>query len=122
MRLIGRFIFHVLSNALAILAAAYFVTNFKFDGDFLQLLATALILTLINTFVRPLLKLFLGPFILLTFGLLIIVINAATLYILDLWSTPLTIVGYEALLFGTLIVSAVNILMNFAGRSLFRKN
>src|ERR1051325_1161624 len=119
MRLIGRFIFHVLSNALAILAAAYFVTNFKFDGDFLQLLATALILTLINTFVRPLLKLFLGPFILLTFGLLIIVINAATLYILDLWSTPLTIVGYEALLFGTLIVSAVNILMNFAGRSLF---
>lgn len=122
MRIIGGFIFHLFSNAIAILAAAYFITGFHFNGNFLDLVITATALTAINTFVRPILKLFLGPFIALTFGLFLIAINALTLYLLDLWSMPLNIEGYDALLWGTLIVGLVNLLISFGAKFLYKRS
>ena len=116
MKLIGRFIFHIFSNAIALLVAAYFVPGFTFRGDFLAILVTATILTLINIFIKPLFSFFFGPIIILTLGLFSIVINAATLYILDIFSAPLTIQGYLPLLYGTLIVTAVNVILEFISR------
>ena len=116
MKLIGRFIFHIFSNAIALLVAAYFVPGFTFRGDFLAILVTATILTLINIFIKPLFSFFFGPIIILTLGLFSIVINAATLYILDIFSAPLTIQGYLPLLYGTLIVTAVNMVLEFISR------
>ncbi len=121
MRFIGRFIFHIFANAVAILAAGYFIKGFILNGGFIELLIAAIILTLINTFVRPILKLLLGPLIVLTFGLFLIVINAISLYLLDLWSLPLTIEGTKPLLLGTLIVSAANILINLGAKSIYKK-
>ncbi len=116
MKLIGRFIFHIFSNAIALLVAAYFVPGFTFRGDFLAILVTATILTLINIFIKPLFSFFFGPIIILTLGLFSIVINAATLYILDIFSAPLTIQGYLPLLYGTLIVTAVNMVLEFISK------
>lgn len=116
MKLIGRFIFHIFSNAIALLVAAYFVPGFTFRGDFVAILITATILTLINIFIKPLFSFFFGPIIILTLGLFSIVINAATLYILDIFSAPLTIQGYLPLLYGTLIVTAVNMILEFISR------
>ena len=116
MKLIGRFIFHIFSNAIALLVAAYFVPGFTFRGDFVAILITAAILTLINIFIKPLFSFFFGPIIILTLGLFSIVINAATLYILDIFSAPLTIQGYLPLLYGTLIVTAVNMILEFISR------
>ena len=121
MRLIGGFIFHIFANAIAILAASYFITGFKFSGNFIELLITALIFTAINAFIRPFIKLFLGPFIVLTLGFFIIVINAVMLYILDIWSKQITIEGFKALIFATLIIGAVNILINLGAKALYRK-
>lgn len=122
MRFLGKFIFYVFSNAIAILAAAYLIAGFEFSGDFKALLIAAVILTLINAFLKPILKLFFGPLILITFGLFIIVINAISLYLLDFWSKSLTIEGFKSLLFATLIVSAVNILINLGAKSLQKKS
>ena len=116
MKLIGRFIFHIFSNAIALLVAAYFVPGFTFRGDFVAILITAAILTLINIFIKPPFSFFFGPIIILTLGLFSIVINAATLYILDIFSAPLTIQGYLPLLYGTLIVTAVNMILEFISR------
>ena len=121
MKLIGKFVFHIFANAIAILAASYFINGFKFIGGFVELVIASTILTLINTFVRPILKLLLGPLIILTLGLFLIVINAISLYLLDLWSEPLTIEGYTALLLGTLIVSAANLILNLSAKT-FKKN
>ncbi|MEK7086691.1 MAG: phage holin family protein [Patescibacteria group bacterium] len=121
MKFIGGFIFHIFSNAVALLAAAYFVSGFKLDGNFLKLLIVAVVLTLINAFIRPILKLLLGPLILLTFGLFIIVINAISLYILDLWSQSLTIQGLPALLWSTLIISATNIIITVGAKNFYKK-
>ena len=121
MKLIGRFVFHIFANAIALLAAGYFIKGFILNGGFIELLVAAAILTLINTFIRPILKLLLGPLIILTLGLFLIVINAISLYLLDLWSEPLTIEGYTALLLGTLIVSAANLILNLSAKT-FKKN
>lgn len=116
MKLIGRLIFHVFTNAIALLAAAYFVAGFTVSGDVAALAIAAVILTAINTFIRTVLKLLLGPLVILTFGLFTIVINALSLYLLDLWSPAITIQGYLPLLLGTLIVSAVNALIGLSAK------
>ena len=121
MKLLGGFIFQIFSNAMAILAANYFISGFKFSGDFIELIVTATILTAINVFIRPLLKLILGPIIVLTLGLFLIVINAISLYLLDLWSREIIIQGFSNLLFATLIVSLVNFLITLGARSEYKK-
>ena len=121
MKLLSNLIFHVFSNAIAILAAAYFIQGFLFTGDFVALLVAAAILTAINLVLRPILKLLLGPLIILTFGLFTIVINAATLYLLDILSDPLIIEGYIPLLFTTILFSVVNAIINISAKSTHRR-
>ncbi|MEK7089197.1 MAG: phage holin family protein [Patescibacteria group bacterium] len=122
MKLIGKFLFHIFSNAIALIVAAYFVVGFTFSGAFLAMLITATILTLINVFIKPLLSFFMGPLIILTLGLFYLVINAITLYILDIFSAPLTIQGYLPLLYGTLIVTIVNVILEMIGRRMYKKD
>lgn len=121
MKSLGSLIFHIFSNAIAILAAAYFITGFIFTGDFIALLIAAAILTAINLILRPILKLILGPIIIITFGLFIIVLNAVTLYFLDFLSGPLIIEGLLPLLFATLLFSVVNGIISFSAKSTRKK-
>jgi putative membrane protein len=120
-KLLGNIIYHVFSNAVAILAAAHFISGFVFGGDFIALIVAAAILTAINLILRPILKLILGPIIILTFGLFIIVLNALTLYLLDFLSAPLIIEGFVPLLFATLLFSVVNGIITFAAKTTYRK-
>ncbi|MFA6407507.1 MAG: phage holin family protein [Candidatus Paceibacterota bacterium] len=120
LRLISKVAFHIFSNTVALIVAAYFVVGFSLQGDIAAIAITAIILTGINTLIKPILKLFLGPLILLTFGLFSLVINAITLFILDFFSAPLTIQGYVPLIYGTLIVTAVNIVLAIAGRQIYK--
>jgi putative membrane protein len=116
MKFIGRLIFHIFTNAVALLVASYFVAGFSVSGGLVALAIAAIILTAINTFIRPILKLLLGPLVILTFGLFTIVINALSLYLLDLWSPAITIQGYLPLLLGTLIVSVVNAVLGLSAK------
>lgn len=115
-RFIGEIIFHVFANVIALFTATSFVTGFQFHGDFVAMIITAAILTTINFFLKPVMKLLFGPLILLTLGLFLIVINSLTLFILDIFSVPLTIEGYIPLFYGTLIVTGVNIVLELANR------
>ncbi len=117
MKFIRSIIFHIFSNAIAILAAAYFISGFSFSGDFIALSIAAAILTGINLILRPILRLLLGPLIILTFGLFTIIINAVTLYLLDILSDPLIIEGYISLLIATILFSIINAIVNFSARS-----
>ncbi|MEK7465694.1 MAG: phage holin family protein [Patescibacteria group bacterium] len=121
MGFIGKIVSHILSNMLALYAAAYLVTGFQLEGGFVPLFTTAAILTLINMFIRPVVKLLSGPFIMLTLGLFTIVVNALMLFILDKLSDPLTITGYVPLLLGTLIIGVVNLLFGFGAKTVHQK-
>jgi len=116
MGFITKTLFIILSNALALIAAAYFVPGFILSGDALNIVIVGIVLTGINLVVKPFLKLFFGPFILLSLGLFLVIINAFTLIVLDFFSPHLTIQGYLPLLYGTIIVSVVNIVLSLIGK------
>jgi putative membrane protein len=104
-----RFVIQILTNALAIFLAAYIVPGFVFTGDILTLLIAGLILGLINIFIRPILRLISAPLIALSFGLFLIVINIALLWLLEYLVNELTITGFWAYFWGVLVISLVNL-------------
>lgn len=122
MKIIGRFIFHIFSNAIAILIAANLVAGFIFNGDLVALAITALVLTIINTFIRPLVRMVLGPLLVITFGLFAVIINAVSIFLVPYllnalgFGSPIVIQGYLPLLFATLIISAVNFIVGSAAK------
>lgn len=108
-----RFIIQILTNGLAIFLADYLVPGFIFKGDILTLAIAGLILGLINVFVRPILRLISTPLIVLSLGLFILVINMALLWLLEYFVPELTITGFWTYLWGSLIISAVNLVFGY---------
>jgi putative membrane protein len=84
-----RIITWLLTNAVAVWAAAWLIDGIRFDGatqgqaelqeKALPLLGVALILGLVSAIVEPVVKLLSLPFIILTIGLFLLVINALML-------------------------------------------
>lgn len=116
MRLLAKIVLAVVVNMLALLAAEYFVPGFILSGDLKTLLVLAAVLTVLNYVLKPVLKLLLGPVIILTLGLGTILVNALILKILDFSSQALTIQGLVALLLATVLVSLVNFVFHLATR------
>ena len=101
------FLIRLLANVLAILAAAYIVPGIEVSGG-LSLLAAALVLGLINAFVRPILLFLTLPFTLVTLGLFIFLLNAFCLWLTSLLVKGFDVHGFWASVFGALIISIVS--------------
>lgn len=124
MLFLGRILLKTLTNAGALYLASRWISGFVVEPrDFWgisslgltplvqSLIIGGLILALLNAIVRPVLKFFSFPFIILTFGLFHIVINLAVLYFADLLIPMLAIEGFKALFFGSLLIGIVNAIM-----------
>ncbi|OGG42114.1 hypothetical protein A3A21_00580 [Candidatus Jorgensenbacteria bacterium RIFCSPLOWO2_01_FULL_45_25b] len=121
MNFFSRLIAHLLGNMIALYAASHLIPGFIFTGGKKELAMAALILTLIHMFVKPIVKLMFIPLIILTLGLFLIIINIGTLYILDIVSSSLTIEGYMALLWATLLISAINFILHLTTKNIGKK-
>ena len=107
------------SNALALWLADKYAPNFVLHTTWLQLLLIALVLALLNAILKPILMLILGPVIILTLGAGILMVNAIMIYLLpiianhlDMLKGSITIETIPALIFGTIIVSVVNLIIH----------
>lgn len=89
------------------------VPRVNFHGDFLTLLLAGLILGLINTFLKPILKALFFPLILLSLGLFAIVINTGLIWLLTKIIKDLTINNFWAYLESGLILSIMNVLTSW---------
>jgi putative membrane protein len=116
-RLIAFSVLQLAANVLAVQAADYFIPNVSFSGDFLALLKVGVIITALNIFAKPIAKLILAPFILLTLGLVGLLINAALLWLATYWAPEFSIDTYLALGLATLLFTAINILFGIFARS-----
>ena len=103
-----RFIIQILVNALAIFLADYLVPGIVFSGDILTLFIAGLLLGLINFILKPVIKLVSAPLIALSFGLFLIIINIALLWLLEYFVPELTITGFWSYFWGVLIISILN--------------
>lgn len=108
-----KFFVQILTNALAIILSAYLIPGFIFTGNPLTLLLAGLILGLINFFLKPILKFISAPLIIVTLGLFIIIINIFLLWLLDYLVMELTIVGFWAYFWGTIVIGLVNIAFGY---------
>ena len=111
MKLVLKLIIRILANCAAILAADYLVPGFIFSGNWQDLVIAGAILGIVNSFIRPIVKLITFPLILLTLGLITIVINIA-LFILAINFIPsLSVHGFSAIFWGIIVISLVNYIL-----------
>lgn len=107
-----RLIVTILANGVGLYGAIRFIEGVTFTGTYLELAIAALVLSLLNWLIRPLVKFITSPLIFLTFGLFWIVINMGMLFLLDLLIPSLIIQTLAALLWATLLVGFVNLLIS----------
>jgi putative membrane protein len=73
------FVLNLLGTAASLWVAVWLVEGFEFSGEWWQFLIVAFIMGVANAIVKPVLKLFSLPLILLTLGLFLLVVNALVL-------------------------------------------
>ena len=106
------FLIRIVVNAVALYAASYFVEGVSLEGDTISILIVALVFGLINAVIKPIVKIFSFPFILLSLGLFTLVINALMLMLTDAVSSSLNISGFGAAFFGAIVISIVSWLLS----------
>lgn len=114
-------IVRLLASAAALAVAAALVDGIAIakvttTEGLITLLGVALIFGLINTFVRPIVRLLTLPLFILTLGLFTFVVNALMLLLTSAVSDRLDLSfrvdGFGAALLGALVVSVVSFLIN----------
>lgn len=109
-----KFIVGVAINAFAVWIAVGVIDGLEFSGDFWKLLLIAVILGVVNTGIKPILKILSIPFIIMSLGLFLLVINWV-MFALVIWlAAPdrldlgLTSTGLWSTFLGALIVSVTS--------------
>jgi putative membrane protein len=96
------------SNAVALYVAAVVVSGVTYGDAGWTLVLAAVVFTLVNMWVRPVVRLLSLPFIILTLGLFLLVVNVLMLYVTDWIVGPFEIRSFGAGLLAAIIVSVVN--------------
>jgi len=99
-------------GALAVWAATALIPGIKVHGGAWSYFWVALLFSLINTSIGSLLKLLTLPAVLLSFGLFVVVINAAMLELTARWSSALSINNFWSAIFAALVISIVSGFLN----------
>lgn len=102
------FVIRLLINAAALWAAARFVDGLALTGGFTDVLIVALIFGAVNAIIKPVVRFFSFPLIILTLGLATLVINAGMLWLTSLLTPHLRVDGFMPALFGAIVVSLVS--------------
>jgi putative membrane protein len=120
-------VIQLLINAAALWVAQQLVEGVDFDfsqpNAWLSFAAVALIFGLVNTFVKPILRLLTLPITVVTLGLFLLVLNALLLLLVGWISSELalgfTVDGFLPAVLGSIIISIVGLLLSMvigAGR------
>lgn len=96
-----------LINSLALLTVAYVLPGIEV-ADFAAALVAALVLGLVNAFIRPLLILLTLPATILTLGLFIFVINGLLFWMVGSWLQGFTVTGFWWGFLGAIVYSIVS--------------
>ena len=110
------FILKVLVTALAVFVADYFLDGVHINDDVKTVIIVALVLALLNTFIKPILILLTIPVTIATLGLFLLVINALMVLWADRLIGGFEVEGWWAALLFSLIVSFVSAILNGLAR------
>ncbi|WP_182524973.1 phage holin family protein [Nocardioides dongkuii] len=116
-----RFVSWLLTNTVALAVAAWLIDGIRFTGPssgraeleekIVPLLLVALILGIVTSFVKPVLKVLSIPFIVLTLGLFLLVINAAMLgltsWVAEQLDIGFRVTGFWSAVGGAIVITLV---------------
>jgi putative membrane protein len=106
-----RFVFRVLATAAGVLLASLFLPNLisiNPDAQVATALVFALVLGILNAFLRPILLLLALPLNLLTLGLFTLVVNAIVFWLAAVLQGGVQVADFGAAVLGSIVVSIVS--------------
>jgi putative membrane protein len=106
------FILKILFTALAVFVADYILDSVHINDDIKTTIIVALVLALLNTFVRPVLVLLTIPITIVTLGLFLLIINIIIVKLADYFIDDFRVDGWLAALIFSLIVSVVTFILD----------
>jgi putative membrane protein len=110
------FLIRLVINAIALWLATRLVDGISFDGELIFLLAVALIFGVVNAIVKPILIFLTFPFLIVTLGLFLLVLNGAMVWITgaisDAADLGFHVSGFGAAFLGGLVVSVVSFVLS----------
>jgi putative membrane protein len=109
-----RFLQSWVINTLAVLVAAMLLHNhISYDNKPQNLIVAALLLGILNAFVRPILMLIALPLLIFTLGLFTLVINAVLLYFVGYLLKPnFSVDSFRHAFLGAIIISVISVALN----------
>ncbi len=111
-----RYLVKWLINTIALILAIKFVPGIGFEGEWWGVLIVGLVFGIVNTFIRPVVKLFTLPFLIVTLGLFTFVTNAMMLSVTSWISTQFRlgfhVDGFKAAFIGALIITFVSLIIS----------
>ncbi len=105
------FLLHLVLTAVALLIVANVVSGVHIGG-FVPALIGALILGLVNAFVRPIMIVLTLPMTIVTLGLFLFVVNALMFWLAAALVPGFQIGGFGAALLGSLLLTILNLLID----------
>jgi putative membrane protein len=96
------------SNLLAVWVTSLVFDGVTYDDKFWVLMVAALVLFLANAIIRPIVIILTLPAVILTLGILLLFINAFTLWITDKLVPPFEVSGFWTYLGSVIIIWLVN--------------
>ena len=106
------FILKVLLTALAVFVADYLLNGVHIAGDWVTTIIVALVLALLNTFLKPILVILTIPITIITLGLFLLVINMIIVMLAAFLIDGFTVDGWLYALLFSLIVSLVTYILD----------
>ena len=113
----------LLLTALAFVITAWLLDGMELSGGFFGALWVALLFGIINTIIGTIIRLLTLPFILLTFGLLLVLINAAMLALTDAITSHLMIDEFWwTAIWAALLMSIITVVLDVIVGALFSRS
>jgi putative membrane protein len=114
------YVIQILINAAALYVAQLLIDGVDFDftqeNAWLSFLLVALIFGLVNTFLKPVLRILTLPITIITLGLFLLVLNALLLLLVGAISSELrlgfSVDGFLPALLGSIVISIVGLLLS----------
>lgn len=107
-----RFLIKWFVNIIALLVVIHVIAGVSID-NMQTVLVAALILGLLNTFIRPFIVILTLPFTILTFGLFTFFINGFLFYLAAKFVKGFTVAGFWNAFWAALLFSVISSLLNF---------
>ena len=105
-----KFLIQIIISALSVFVTSYILPGIKIDG-FSTALVVAVVLAILNVFLKPVLILFSIPVTIFTLGLFLLVINALLILIASKLVSGFQVNGFWSALVFSMVLSVINAIL-----------